>query len=76
MDFPQMASSRPTPLDNHRYIFAVRITPAPRKTRFRLLVRLYRAGFPPARFLQKVSNSRHVCYPPLPSFRGARSGRY
>ncbi len=30
--------------------FAVRITPTPRKTRFRLLVRLYRTGFPPARF--------------------------
>jgi hypothetical protein len=30
--------------------FAMRITPTPRKTRFQLLVRLYWAGFPPARF--------------------------
>ncbi len=54
--------------------FAGRVTPPPRKTRFRLPAKLYRTGFPPAGFLQKVSNSRHVCYPPLPSFRGARSG--
>ena len=53
--------------------FAGRVTPPPRKTRFRLPARLYRTGFPPAGFQQKVSNSRHVCYPPLPSFRGARS---
>ena len=50
-----------------------RVTPPPRKTRFRVPARLYRTGFPPAGFLQKVSNSRHVCYPPLPSFHGARS---
>ena len=30
--------------------FAGRITPTPRKTRFRLLLRLYRMGFPPTRF--------------------------
>jgi hypothetical protein len=35
----------------------VRIAPPPRKTRFRLLVRLYRAAFPPARLLRKVSRS-------------------
>jgi len=27
----------------------------------------------PAGFQQKVSNSHHVCYPPLPSFRSART---
>jgi len=48
--------------------FAGWITPPPRKTRFRLPARLYRTGFPPAGFLQKVSNSHHVCYPPLPNF--------
>ena len=52
--------------------FAGRVTPTPRKTRFRPPARLYRTGFPPAGFQQKVSNSRHVRYPPLPSFRGAR----
>ncbi len=55
--------------------FAGWVTPPPRKTRFRLPARLYRTGFPPAGFQQKVSNSRHVCHPPLPSFRGARSER-
>jgi len=53
--------------------FAGWVTPPPRKTRFRLLAKLCRTGFPPAGFLQKVSNSHHVCYPPLPSFRGART---
>jgi len=53
--------------------FAGRVAPTPRKTRFRPPAKLYRTGFPPAGFHQKVSNSRHVCYPPLPSFRGARS---
>lgn len=37
--------------------FAVRVTPTPRKTHFRSLVRRYRTGFPPARFLRKVSDS-------------------
>ena len=55
--------------------FAGRVTPPPRKTRFRLLAKLYRTDLPPAGFQQKVSNSRHVRYPPLPSFRGARSER-
>ena len=35
--------------------FAVRVTHAPRKTRFRPLVRRYRTGFPPAGFQRKVS---------------------
>jgi len=34
--------------------------PPPRKTRFRLPVRLYRTGFPPAGSLSKVSDSCHV----------------
>ena len=34
--------------------------PPPRKTRFRLPVRLYRTGFPPAGSLSKVSDSSHV----------------
>jgi hypothetical protein len=39
------------------YASQLRITPPPRKTRFRLLVRLYRVGFPPTRFLREVSRS-------------------
>lgn len=39
-----------------------------RKTRFRPLVKRYRAGFPPGGSLSKVSDSRHVNLPPLPSF--------
>src|SRR6516225_3619503 len=45
--------------------------PAPRKTRFRPLVRRYRAGFPPARFRGKVSDLFPTSHPPFPSFLGA-----
>ena len=44
--------------------------PSPRKTGFRMLVRLFRTGFLPAGFLQEVSNSHHARLPPLPSFLG------
>ena len=56
--------------------FAGWVTPPPRKTRFRLPAKLYRTGFPPAGFQQKVSNLHHARHPPLPSFRGARSGHF
>ena len=42
--------------------------PPPRKAGFQVLVRLSCAGFPPAGFLQKVSNLLHARYPPSPSF--------
>ena len=45
--------------------------PAPRKTRFRPLVRRYRTGFPPARFQRKVSDMLPTCLPPFPRFLGA-----
>ena len=45
--------------------------PAPRKTRFRPLVRRYRAGFPPARFQRKVSDLIPTSLSPFPSFLGA-----
>ncbi len=48
--------------------FAVRVTHAPRKTRFRPLVRRYRTGFPPARFLRKASDLFPTSHSPFPSF--------
>ena len=40
--------------------FAERVARAPRQTRFRPLVRRYRAGFPPAGFHRKVSELLHL----------------
>jgi hypothetical protein len=49
--------------------FAVRVAHAPRKTRFRPLVRRYRTGFPPAGFRRKVSELFPTSsHPPFPSF--------
>src|SRR3990172_8270313 len=48
--------------------FAGRITPPPRKTRFRLPARLYRTGLIPAGFQSKVSELSITSRPPLPSF--------
>ena len=51
--------------------FAVRVTPAPRKTRFRLLAKLCRAGL-----VTRGVPSKGFCVtslPPFPSFPGARS---
>ena len=42
--------------------------PSTGKAGFQVLVRLSCTGFPPAGVLQKVSNSRHVCFPPFPGF--------
>ena len=42
--------------------------PSTGKAGFQVLVRLSCTGFPPAGLLQKVSNSRHVCFPPFPGF--------
>src|SRR4051812_34477258 len=44
------------------------VTPAPRTTRFRPLVRRYRTGFPPAGFHRKVSKLCPTSHPPFPSF--------
>ena len=69
----EMASSRPTPVDNHRYIFAGRVTPPPRKTRFRPLVKRYRTGFPPAGFQRKVSKLFNYISFPFPKLDVAQS---
>lgn len=42
--------------------------PATGKARSQVLVRLSWTGFPPARFLRKVSSSLHVRHPPFPGF--------
>src|SRR5208337_211029 len=49
------------------------VTHPPRKTRFRLLVRLYRTGL----VTRRVPSERFQAsnYPPFPSFLGARSDR-
>ena len=49
-----------------RVTFAGRVTPPPRKTRFRPLVRRYRTGFPPARFRCFLTTSS-----PFPKLLGA-----
>jgi hypothetical protein len=48
------------------------VTHPPRKTRFRLLVRLYRTGL----ITRRVPSERFQAsdYPPFPSFLGAMSG--
>ena len=51
--------------------FAARVTPAPRKTRFRPLARLYRTGLVTRRVPTK--GFRVTSLPPFPSFPGARS---
>ena len=50
------------------------VTHPPRKTRFRLLVRLYRTGL----VTRRVPSERFQAsnYPPFPSFLGARSDRF
>jgi hypothetical protein len=45
--------------------------PAPRKTRFRPLVRRYRTGFPPARFQRKVSDQLPFISSSFPKLLGA-----
>ena len=48
--------------------FAGRITPPPRKTRFRLPAKLYRTGFLPVGFQRKVSEQiSYMAHPPFPS---------
>jgi hypothetical protein len=56
--------------------FATRVTPEPRKTRFRLVANLCRAGLT-ARWvpLQGFSNASSLL-PPCPSFPGARGLKY
>jgi len=53
--------------------FAARVTPAPRKTRFRLLAKLCRAGLVTRRVPTKGFRLR---LPPFPSFPGALTGEY
>ncbi len=45
--------------------FAVRVSPTPRKTRFRPLARRYRAGFSPAGSQRKVSATHACSHPPF-----------
>ena len=51
--------------------FAPAVARQGRKTRFRLLVRLCRAGFSPAGFRREVSECFLTSHPPLPSLLGA-----
>ncbi len=48
--------------------FVGRVTPVPRKTRFRLVANLYRAGFVPAGSHRKVSEYVSTYHPPFPGF--------
>ena len=52
--------------------FAGRVTPPPRKTRFRLLAKLYRTGLATRRVPTKGFEVYPTSHPPFPSFRGAR----
>ena len=49
--------------------FAARVAPTPRKTRFRLLAKLCRAGLLPAGFHRKVSDAASYISPPFPELR-------
>ena len=53
--------------------FAGRVAPTPRKTRFRLLARLFRTGLVTRRVPSKGFEVYPTSQPPFPSFHGARS---